>query len=65
MYILGPMLSTSKYTAFYLILPIALQDRIDPVGRRGKGFLEKVVPEMNTDDWRKRKRRKNVTLQAQ
>lgn len=28
MYILGPMLSTSKYTAFYLILPIALQDRI-------------------------------------
>ena len=44
------------------VLKVRRSHKSDPVRRRRESFLEKVEPERNTNDWRKRK--KNIILQA-
>lgn len=46
------------------VLKVQRSHKSDPVRRRRERFLEKVAPEWNINDWKKRKRKKNIILQA-
>lgn len=46
------------------VLKVQRSHKSDPVRRRRESFLEKVAPEWNINDWKKRKRKKNIILQA-